>query len=331
MSIPVADVAHRCNFYHCRMTVLFHKWMAHDPKKVATAMSKQVAFLGIPPTKTFGTPTTVPLPTASQHTRTEKRTRKPRFRYILGHCITPSDCVERLLDTGIPVTGGSVDRAGWAFVDVSARLSTIGFKLGGPRFIDINLPTRTGYCLVLATSYVKGQIPDVDEELIRKVGFRITFLRKPYWLETCILSGKGSNFNRRATADVSAAAWKVLARNGRQGFWSSPYDDWRRPHLIFKFYPILLSYSHASTICSMRLLIFVILFQWKYVLCNLHTLIPSAFKPSAMSSLLSNVRRPFILQLGQNYLINLAYNEKDSKRDFSPTFLGVCILSSFME
>lgn len=109
-------------------------------------MLKQVAFLGIPPTKTFETPTTAPLPTASQHTRTKKGTRKPRFRYILGYYITPSDCVQRLLDTGIVVTGGSVDRAGRAFVDVSARLSTIGFKLGGPRFIDIN---QRGQVIVL--------------------------------------------------------------------------------------------------------------------------------------------------------------------------------------
>jgi hypothetical protein len=78
------------------------------------------------------------------------------------------------------MTGGSVDRAGRAFVDVSARLSAIGFKLGGPRFIDINLPMRTGYSLVLAMSCVKGQMPDVDEELKCKVRFRIIFLCKPY-------------------------------------------------------------------------------------------------------------------------------------------------------
>jgi len=141
-------------------------------------MSKQVAFLGFPPTETFEMPTATPQPTASRHTRSKKGTRKPRFRYIMGYYITPSDCVQRLLDTGIAVTGESVDRAGRAFVVVSARLSAIGFKLGGPSFIDINLPTRTGYCLVLATSYVKGQILDVDEELKRKVRCRIMFLCK---------------------------------------------------------------------------------------------------------------------------------------------------------
>jgi len=125
-------------------------------------------------------PTAALLPTALQQALTKNRTRKPRFRYILGYYITPSDCVQRLLDTGIAVNGESVDRAGRAFVDVSARLSAIGFKLGGPRFIDVNLPTRTGYCLVLAASYVKGQILDVDEELKRKVRFRIIFLCKPY-------------------------------------------------------------------------------------------------------------------------------------------------------
>jgi hypothetical protein len=61
-----------------------------------------------------------------------------------------------------------------------SSLSPLGFKLEGPRFIDIDLPTQTGYLLILAKSYVKDQILDVDEELKHKVGFSITFLSKPY-------------------------------------------------------------------------------------------------------------------------------------------------------
>jgi hypothetical protein len=142
-------------------------------------MSKRVAFTGIPPMvpETSEAPTTSP-PAASPQTPKKKRTRKPRFRYLLGYYITPSACVRRLLDKGVAVTGSSPDRECRAFRDVCTRLSPLGFTLWGPRFIDIDLPTETGYLLILATSYVKGQMLDVDEGFKRKVRFSVIFLCK---------------------------------------------------------------------------------------------------------------------------------------------------------
>ena len=64
--------------------------------------------------------------------------------------------------------------------DVCLRLaSRLGFQVDGPRFIDIDLPTQSGHCLVLAKSYVEDQMPDIDGELLRKVRFRV-ILCKPY-------------------------------------------------------------------------------------------------------------------------------------------------------
>ncbi|KIM36511.1 hypothetical protein M413DRAFT_31564 [Hebeloma cylindrosporum] len=54
-------------------------------------------------------------------------------------------------------------------VRVCARLSAIGFPIGGRRFIDIDLLSQTGYLLILSTSYVKDEMPDIDEERKRKV------------------------------------------------------------------------------------------------------------------------------------------------------------------
>lgn len=87
------------------------------------------------------------------------------------------------------MTGRSPESECRAFRDVCISLS-LGFKLEGPRFIDIDLPTQTGYLLILATSYVKGEMLDVDEKLKRKVRFSVTFLSKPYSLEMRILTGK---------------------------------------------------------------------------------------------------------------------------------------------
>jgi hypothetical protein len=144
-------------------------------------MSKHVAFTGIPPMDpdTSEALSTSP-PAASRQMPKKKRTRKPRFRYLLGYYITPSACTQRLVDKGVAVSGRYPDRECRAFRDVCARLSPLGFKLEGPRFIDIDLPTESGYCLILAKSYVKDQMPDVDGELKRKVRFRIIFLCKPY-------------------------------------------------------------------------------------------------------------------------------------------------------
>ena len=64
---------------------------------------------------------------------------------------------------------------------------------------------------------------DVDEELKRKVCFSVTFLLNLTDFEMRILSGKGDNWNRRGTTDVSEVAWNVTVfRRGRQRFWSSP-------------------------------------------------------------------------------------------------------------
>ena len=143
-------------------------------------MSKHVAFTGIPPMdpETSKVPTTSPC-AASQKAPKKKRTRKPRFRYLLGYYITPLACVKRLLDKGIILTGGYSECLHRAFRDVCARLSPLGFELEGPRFIDIDLPMQSGYCLILAKSYVKDQMPDVDGELLCKVCFRVIFFVNP--------------------------------------------------------------------------------------------------------------------------------------------------------
>jgi len=84
----------------------------------------------------------------------KKKTRKPRFRYLLGYYITPTGYVQCHLDKGIAATGSSPDREYFGecreFRDVSPSW------VCGPRFIDFELTTQTGYCLILATSYVKA-------------------------------------------------------------------------------------------------------------------------------------------------------------------------------
>ncbi|KIM36513.1 hypothetical protein M413DRAFT_31566 [Hebeloma cylindrosporum] len=109
-------------------------------------------------------------PATPQKRPRRKKIRKPHFLYILGYYITPTSCVQRLLNVGISVTGERPsDLPGRAFVRVCRRLSAIGFPIGGRRFIDIELPSASGYLLILSTTYVKDEVPDIDEELKNKV------------------------------------------------------------------------------------------------------------------------------------------------------------------